>query len=307
MSVTGRIESVSKLGERWRAELLVGGARVVVIGQPGAGIPVTTLVEGRMASVTGIVRRPYPTAADQRYAILPRDRTDMRLLGAGAPAAPATAGGTRSSAGSAGSDAPPVPVGAVDADLIDLAAFVGRLVRVGGLVVDLRADGLVLDDGTTVGFVVLRGDALDLLPLLEPDDAINVIGRVEPSADGLAVVVDDPGGIIQAGDPVAARETGSDAAAVGSPAPATTADPAATTRRATLFDGPDIGGAGLAGLGTLVAVSLASLAVTFGRRAQARRRVAARIADRMAAFVGLAPGPAGPRSAERDSHTLDSA
>jgi hypothetical protein len=198
-----------------------------------------------------------------------------------------------------------VPAGAVDADLIDLAAFTGRLVRVGGLVVDLRADGLVLDDGTTVGFVVLRGDALDLLPLLEPDDALNAIGRVEPSADGLAVVVDDPGGIIQAGDPVAPALAGGGAVARSS-APSPTADPAATTRQASLFDGPDVG-AGLAGLGTLVALSLASLAVTLLRRAKARRRVAARIADRMASFAGVTAGPAGPRSAERDPRTLDSA
>ena len=38
MAVTGRVVSVAKLGDRWRAEVEVGTAKVVVIGQPGAGI-----------------------------------------------------------------------------------------------------------------------------------------------------------------------------------------------------------------------------------------------------------------------------
>ncbi len=50
------------------------------------------------------------------------------------------------------------PTGAPDADLVDLDARVGRLVRVGGLVVDLEPDGFTLDDGTAIGRVVLRGD-----------------------------------------------------------------------------------------------------------------------------------------------------
>ena len=40
--------------------------------------------------------------------------------------------------------------------------------------------------------------------MIEPDDALNAIGRVEALDGGFAVVVDDPGGIILAGDPVAA-------------------------------------------------------------------------------------------------------
>ena len=39
MTVSGRVMSIHKLGDRWRAELLVGATRVVVVGQPGAGIP----------------------------------------------------------------------------------------------------------------------------------------------------------------------------------------------------------------------------------------------------------------------------
>ena len=84
----------------------------------------------------------------------------------------------------------------------------------------------MLDDGTTTGRLVLRAAALDLLPLLEPDDAINATGRVEQLEDGPAVVVDDPGAIVQAGDPQAPDAVVSAASAVrdlsdgsGSPRP----------------------------------------------------------------------------------------
>ena len=47
VAVTGRVVSAAKLGDRWRAEVEVGTAKVVVIGQPGAGIASTTLAVGR--------------------------------------------------------------------------------------------------------------------------------------------------------------------------------------------------------------------------------------------------------------------
>jgi hypothetical protein len=165
--------------------------------------------------------------------------------------------------------------------------------------------------------VVLRGPALELLPLLEPDDAINAIGHVEPVSDGLAVVVDEPGGIIQAGDPVpqvpdelsiATGGSGSVTATLGSAG----SEPAA--RGAGVLDGSsgiDSLLAGVAGLGTLICLSLASLLVTLGRRAHARRQLSARVAARVAAFEGSAgPYPApppGPRSAERDDSTIHAA
>jgi len=63
-------------------------------------------------------------------------------------------------------------------------------------------------------------------------------------------------------------------------------------------------GAGLAGLGTLIALSVISLAVTLGRRAHARRRVEARITARLASF-GAPSGPGeGPRSVEHEGRTL---
>ena len=77
--IHGPVASVHKLGDRWRAEIRLGGRQVVVVGQAGAGIAVDTLAEDRTATVTGIVRRPYPTASDQRFTILPRYPADVRV------------------------------------------------------------------------------------------------------------------------------------------------------------------------------------------------------------------------------------
>ena len=83
------------------------------------------------------------------------------------------------------------------------STLAGRTVRVGGLVGDLVPGGFTLDDGTATGPVVLEGAAADLLPLIEPGDAINVVGRIESTDRGWTVVVADPAGIVLAGDPVA--------------------------------------------------------------------------------------------------------
>ena len=224
----------------------VGKDHVVVVGQPGAGIPSTTMVEGRTATVTGIARRPAPTASDHRFAVTPRFPADVRVTGqpVAGPNGATTGGGAAtpgasSAGGTTGTAAPAAP----DADLDDLARFTGRLVRVGGLVVDLRPDGFTLDDGTAIGRIVLRGAALELLPMIEPDDALNAIGRVEALDGGFVVVVDDPGGIILAGDPVAAGGL-PPASQASDPPPASVNDPdaAAGTSRFAGFGGSSLAG-----------------------------------------------------------------
>ncbi len=175
---------------------------------------------------------------------------------------------------------------APDADLIDLATFLGRQVRVGGLVVDLTTDGFTLDDGTAIGRVILRGAALDDLVLVEPDDALNAIGRVESTADGPVIVVDDPAGVIRAGDPVAADPSVDPSPEAVGPTAVASAGGQSGGRLAGLGGGPLSLDPGAAGLGTLLAISAASLAVTLLRRAHARRRVAARIAGRLTTFAG---------------------
>ena len=205
VTVTGRVDTIHKLGDRWRAELIVGGQRVVVVGEAGAGIPSSAMVQGRSATVVGIARRPFPSATDRRFAVIPRFPADVRLEGRSASEAVAGAGGasTEAAATDASPSVPAIHQVAPDADLVDLDGLVGATVRVGGLVTDLRSDGFTLDDGTATGRVVLRGPALDVLSLIEPDDALEATGRVEASPDGAVLVVDDPAGIIQASDPAA--------------------------------------------------------------------------------------------------------
>ena len=302
VAITGRIDSVTKLGERWRAELAAGSVRVPIVGQPGSGIASSSLAEGRVATIVGIVRRPFPTAADRRYAILPRFAADLRLEGGSVTRQSPTGRqtgredtGVSSGAGTS-NGIPAANAGVSDVDLVDLTAAIGRTVRVGGLVADLRSDGVMLDDGTSTGRIVLRGNALDLLPLLEPDDAINAIGRVDQLEDGPAVIVGDASGLSQAGDPLPP-----DAARVAIAAGASI-DPGALVA-AGLADSPL--GAGGVGIATLIALSAASLGITALRRWYLRRRLADRIAARLA---GLEPPPGpspAPRSAERGRRSID--
>jgi hypothetical protein len=283
VTITGRVAKVQKLGERWRAEIAVGASALVVLAQPGARIPNTTLTEGSIAEVVGIVRPPYPTASDKRPSILPRSSADLRQSGrtaashrsgeisvGGAPAGRSTSSGALEDR-------------VVDADLVDLGSLIGSAVRVGGLVVELAADGFTLDDGTATGRVVLRGTAADLLDLVEPSDAINATGRVERTpADELVVVVDDPAGIVL-GSGLDALDGPASPAPDGSHLAETPTDTriAAFTDPAALLPGA---GAGVVGI---LAVGLASVATTIIRRRHGRRLLAARVATRLAAVTGV--------------------
>jgi hypothetical protein len=271
---------------------------LIVIGQPGARSPVQAVIEGRSIEVVGIVRPAYPSASDRRSTILPRSMGDISVgAAAGGNGTGGASGGTTSGGrsdpggapisagvdadGAAAADAASVP----DADLAGLAVVLGRTVRVGGLVLDVRPDGFLLDDGTAHAPVVLRGDAADWIPLVEPDDAINVIGQAERLDDGdLAVVVTDPAGIVLGSDPSAIAGA-SDAPTAGASAIAADTGP----RTAGFGGGSGIlPGAG-AGLMSLIGISLASVAVTLLRRRQARRLVASRVAARLSAIAGPEP------------------
>ena len=281
--VQGTVTGRTKLGDRWRAELAVRGGTAVITGQAGAGIPYDTLAEGRTATVTGIVRRPYPTASDQRFAVVPRFPADIRVAGSATrpdPKDAATAGpsGTTGAPSSAPSPAP-----GRDVDLADLANYPGEIVRVGGLVTGFVPEGIALEDGTAEGTVLLRGEAADLLPLIEPGDAINATGAVEAHDGGFAVVVSDPAGLALAGDPTAdvppvinAGQGSGDGLA------------SAQSTQAGLADRPGLD-FGLAGLGTLAVVGLLSVAVTFLRRWHARRKLGVRVTARLAALAGPSP------------------
>jgi hypothetical protein len=65
--------------------------------------------------------------------------------------------------------------------------------------------------------------------------------------------------------------------------------------------------AGAAGLGGLAAISAASVLVTLLRREQSRRRLAGRIASRLATLDGHVGAPDGGTPAERGPSTIHSA
>ncbi|MGZ9161017.1 MAG: hypothetical protein ACXW4T_07600, partial [Candidatus Limnocylindrales bacterium] len=287
VTISGRLDDVRKLGDRWRAEAVLGSQRVVVVGQPGARIPIDTLEEGRTAELTGIVRPPYPSATDRRPTLLPRSAADVRVDSAGASAA---GSGTRKPAAPA-SQAAANPVGPLvpDVDLADLASVVGADVRVGGLVVDLRPTGFTLDDGTAIGSVVLAGSAADWIGLIEPGDAINVRGRVDRIDGDLAVLVEDPAAIVLGsalGHPASSIVPGS------SPASSVVAVDGGILTAGFGDPGGGLPGAGVSLMG-LIAISLASVAVTLLRRRHARRLLAVRVAARLSAFAGSDGRPAG--------------
>jgi uncharacterized protein YdeI (BOF family) len=211
VTIHGTVTDVHKDGDRWTADVAQGGLRLLVAGLAGSGIPSTTLAEGRTATITGIVKRPYPTATDRRYAIVPRSTGDIRLGSAGSSpsptptsSAPSTGSGPGSSSspgaagGSAGSvvtagGAPP------DVELDALEAYLGTRVLVGGLVTVVAADGFELDDGTSSVRVVLEGAAADLAGLVQAGDAVNATG-IPDDRDGTVLVVIDPADLVLLGD-----------------------------------------------------------------------------------------------------------
>jgi hypothetical protein len=312
--IVGRVATVRRLGSRWTAEIVVGATRGPVIGLAGAAIPSTTLQEGRNATVVGIARRPYPSAVDRRFAVVPRAPGDL-ILG---PSTSAVMSRTDDRATpSASTDRSPSRPGAadrrpwdttgslpsqvqpLDVDLGELAEHVDAIVRVGGLVVTLEPGAIVVDDGTARGRVVLAGEATAYLPLIEPDDAINATGRVVLDGGRVEVSVTDPGGLVRVGDlgepislgPASAEagvipagavdHIGSDAygteraASIGGPAtPAT--GPRSVGIALAAFEGPVGLGVAWLALASVVSVGMAAL-----RRYRRRRGLATRIADRL--------------------------
>ncbi|MEO5918800.1 MAG: OB-fold nucleic acid binding domain-containing protein, partial [Candidatus Limnocylindrales bacterium] len=312
VTVSGRVEDMKKLGDRWRAEVTVGAQRIVVVGQPGAGIDMAHLPEGAMATITGIVRRAYANAGDQRPSLLPRSSADIRLTssatggGAGATGRGATtgAGGAPASGAAAGpanarpSPGPALAASAVaDADLRDLANVAGQKVRVGGLVTELTDVGFTLDDGTSLGAIVLIGSALEFRSLIEPGDAINVTGRVDRQDDATYAVTVEDGAAIVLGADLGEHPSVSPVASVASVASSAVAP--AGVRAARLGDGFGTLPATGAGVASALLIALASLAVTLLRRRHARRLLASRIAARLAVFAGPPAATADGQAPER--------
>jgi len=282
------------------------GGTIVVAGLAGAGIPAAAIPEGAGVTVVGVVRRPHPAATDRRFAVVPRAPGDVRVddpvrTVAGKRGGPGDGGATAPRSGALAGGLSPASDAPVDADLATLPGRAGVRVRVGGLVVAVDEDRLLVDDGTATGGLRLTGDAAALLPLLEPGDAVSAVGKVTLAATGAIVQVDDAASLVRLGDlgealPLDPGGSGSGVDASVGPASAqsATVDPAGLSAAApgpdpgtAPGDGPLVAGVGL----TLVAsggwASLAAL-----RRRRDRRRLAARISARLA---GLAAPP--PRAA----------
>jgi lamin tail-like protein len=278
--ISGTVRSVQRLGDRWRAEILLAdGSQAPVHGQAGAGIPSTAIVVGRRVTVTGIVKRPYPTASDRRFAVLPRAGSDLALGpgvatgGAsgesGVTAASGAGGGTGATGGAAGgqleTDITP------DTDLAVLGEHVGERVRVGGLIARLADDGFDLDDGTALARIVLRGDMAGLVPFLQEGEAVAATGTVELRDGAAIVVVDDEGALVRVGVlgqalPIApGADAATSSAAVGT-----------VTEAGSLA--PETGPASLLAVALLL---LASVLATVLRKRRLQRQLRAALVERL--------------------------
>ncbi|HJW22376.1 MAG TPA: OB-fold nucleic acid binding domain-containing protein [Candidatus Limnocylindrales bacterium] len=285
--VAGTILSVERMGDRWRAELRLGnGDRVPILGQAGAAIPSTMIVVGRPATIVGIVKRPYPTATDRRFALLPRGRSDVAIgpadpaAGAATGSEPATGPASRMVNLDGVADRQSAADVTPDTDLATLFDHIGAVVHVGGLVSEMTTDGFLLDDGTAVARVVLESDAAVLLPHVRVGDAVAARGTVRQDGEELRVVVANAAGLVRVGDlgqavPLVPDQSGG---------PAGT-DAVAGRRAATAMS--ETGGLLPAGLSvaTLGGLSGVSLLVTLLRRRGAARRSRALVLGRLASLT----------------------
>ena len=128
------VTSVHKLGDRWRAELVVGSrTRWSSSASPAPGSPARRSSRAASRRSIGIVRRPYPTATDRRFAVTPRFPADVRRgrrhgrgRGSGAARRHDRRRGRRPGGAAARAGRARRPTRPHDADLVDLAALVGR-------------------------------------------------------------------------------------------------------------------------------------------------------------------------------------
>lgn len=302
--VTIRVSDISRSGDAWRAEVSLGsGGTLPVAGLAASHVPATALLEGREATITGIVHRAYPTASDQRYSVDPRSASDIVLgsapVGSPAPShsppgsslpdstvahpGAATAGpsGWVGIVGSTGGvetaveptgTAPGETPGAPRETLDQLPALVGQRVEVAGSIVELDGPLATIDDGTAQA-VIRAPSALDAgdAPLLV-GDVINAVGIVaERDVGGWEIVVSAAADIVRAPD---LADGTPDAGPTGSLLPDRTAGPG-DVAPAGPSAGSGAAGSGRLLSGLLVGVGLAGILASGGVAAY-RRRVRAR-------------------------------
>jgi hypothetical protein len=185
-AVCGRVQRLTRAGSRWRTDLAVDGQTVAVLGEPGAGISPSGMIVGRLAMVTGIVRRS--TSDSSVFQLLPRSAADI-VLG---PAPASKTGGATAAGQGSGPGAPGASASASSGRVTtvsEIPGHEGTTVTVAGLIVETGPARATLDDGT--GRIRLGGsDASDAISLLEPGDAVEVTGRVARDDEGWLIEVD---------------------------------------------------------------------------------------------------------------------
>ena len=192
--LTVRITDLARSGATWRAEASLGaGGSLPIVGVTGAEIPSTALGEGQSATITGIVRRAYPTATDQRFGLVPRSVRDIEL-----GRDPGSVGHTPDpgeeapgeDAGAGPSEDPAIATGEViDTTLDALTRLAGRHVRVSGALRQVDSALLTIDDGSATALVRLLDREATFQPPLAPGEVLNVTGTVaERDVGGWEVV-----------------------------------------------------------------------------------------------------------------------
>ncbi|HXX59942.1 MAG TPA: hypothetical protein VEI48_01475, partial [Candidatus Sulfotelmatobacter sp.] len=277
----GTVSAVRRSATSWRGELRLGdGSRLSVGAGSAAAVSAARFVPGSRVAVTGIARPPATGAADaESYVMLrgPSDLVVLRRPASSASVLTAPAGVVRSTP----------PGEPVDADLADLPALLGRLVRVGGVIVAADETQLTLDDGTAQATVRLPAEAA-ASPAMAAGTVVTLVARVTVARGGaveleLRAMAD----LTVAGDPDAAQPPGADPAATATPP----AGEAAQDGAATLAVQPAMS----AGVDAAALLAAAALLLLFARAAwRSPRRVARgtrrRIRDRLRAIGPIAAG-----------------
>ena len=314
--INGTVVDVKRYGQAWRAELaLPSGTRIPIVGLARAGIAVDRITEGQQGAIVGLVRRAYPSAKDTRFAVLPRGRADLDLHSATSPRSQPAGASRSSSSGdpSSAADGPRTDTASgadpeatpATIEAAELSANVGRLVRVGGLVVRvLPVDGqgpiVVLEDASGSAAVQFPAEAATMAMALTPGDLVEVRGTVAAVEDGQAVVVvDDSADVVVAGQVADAQSgQGSDPSGGSGVAGAGAQADAGPTGDPGSEDAADHGVApvapqmGAAGAGVFLAAILATGAVgARWRRRRAEREASKEATERLVELLSTASEP----------------
>jgi hypothetical protein len=335
--VSGRVGAVRRSGNGWRAELAVGAARVLVVGDPGSGIPMERVTVGALLRVTGIVVAATPCRCPAHRPAHPH----LVVVGSAAGGSPGSVDRPRGASVVGGGTAGWRPVRSPAGNVSEHHAWrrsstpdgeVTRQCRRGAGARERhrarrrRRCALVEDETGTCGSCSARRRRLRVAPTGRRDPGDRAGDRRQCTA---AVGVDDAAAVVRAGVPfVVAATVGTDGAVAAVPAfsplgavsASSSPDGGVRDRGLTAAALPVRAGGGAAAVPdgaadylplALVAFGLAAAGVAFTAgawvmtgRIRRRRALDARVAARLAALAGSSPGE-GPRGFRPTSLSLD--